>query len=316
MIAALDRPGATRATMVPVRVEGLRKTYGSVVAVDDVSLEVAAGEAIGLLGPNGAGKTTTVKALVGLVRPTAGLVEVFGRSARDPAARTRLGYLPELFRFPEWLTGREVLDFHARLAGLAPEARRRRVGEVLEQVGLEGRGAERVKGYSKGMSQRLGLAQALLGHPDLVLLDEPTSALDPLGRRLVRDVIRELLATGTAVLLNSHLLTEVETVCRHVVVLDRGSVRWSGPWQALVRSVTDLRIHARPRDAGLLALLEPFGTLTEDSPENLVLRVEGDDLAPAVAAAIVGAGYRLYGLSTTQRTLEDLYVQLVSESDQ
>jgi ABC-2 type transport system ATP-binding protein len=239
---AVDERPAEEAVAPPVAVDGLGKTYGEVVAVDEVSLQVAAGEAVGLLGPNGAGKTTTVKILVGLTHPSAGHARVFGAAPTDPVARSRLGYLPELFRFPEWLSGREVLEVHARLAGMEPRARRRRILEVLEQVGLAGRGDERVRTYSKGMTQRLGLAQALVARPALVLLDEPTSGLDPLGRRLVRQVIADLKAEGTAVLLNSHLLTDVEMVCDRVVVLDRGRVRWSGPLDELVHAGALLRV--------------------------------------------------------------------------
>ena len=301
---------------LPVEADGLSKAYGDVVAVHDVSLAVSPGEAVGLLGPNGAGKTTTVKMLVGLTHPSAGAVRLFGGAATDPQARARVGYLPELFRFPEWLSGRGVLDLHGRLVGLDRAERRERADEVLEQVGLADRAGSLVRGYSKGMSQRLGLAVALLARPALVLLDEPTSALDPLGRRLVRQVITDLKRAGVAVLLNSHLLPEVQAVCDRVVVLDRGRVRWSGPLDHLVRSVVELRVDVDRVDDGLVALLAPFGVIDECSDRHVRLHVADDDVAGDVAAAVVGGGYRLLQLLTERRSLEDAYVQLVSEGEQ
>ena len=215
-------------TEVVLDADRLTKAYGKTIALRGVTLTVAPGEAIGLLGPNGAGKTTTVKILTGLVRPSSGTARLFGRPAGDPKARQRLGYLPELFRFPDWMTGEQVVSFHADLAGVSRADRTARVAEVLEKVGLGARGGDRVGAYSKGMSQRLGLAQAIVGRPELLLLDEPTSALDPVGRRDVRELVSELKAEGVAVVLNSHLLTEVERVCDRVVVIDKGHVKFSG----------------------------------------------------------------------------------------
>jgi ABC-2 type transport system ATP-binding protein len=301
----------------PVAVERLSKRYGDVVAVSDVSFTVGAGEAVGLLGPNGAGKTTTMKTLAGLVRPSAGRVALFGLPAHDPRARVRVGYLPELFRFPEWLTGRRVLDLHARLAGVPAGERADRIDAALERVGLAGRGDERVRGYSKGMSQRLGLAQALLARPALVLLDEPTSALDPLGRRLVREVIRELTTGGTAVLLNSHLLTEVESVCHRIVILDRGRVRREETVQQLVGTAhTELRLRVDRVDDALLAALARHGAVAASDDASVTLHVLGDTAVAAVAREVVACGRDLLALVPVPRSLEDAYVELVGESDQ
>src|SRR5687767_12509391 len=189
---------------------GLRKRYGRQTAVDDVSFSVARGEVLGLLGPNGAGKTTVIKMLLGLVRPDAGEAMLLGRPSTDPSARARVGYLPELFRYQPWLSPTEVLALHVRLAGADVPAAERR--QALELVGLGERTGDRVGGFSKGMQQRLGLAVALVAEPELVILDEPTSALDPLGRVDVRDIVLALKARGVAVLLNSHLIGEVERV--------------------------------------------------------------------------------------------------------
>src|SRR5215203_3682849 len=205
---------------------GLRKRYGRQTAVDDVSFSVARGEVLGLLGPNGAGKTSVIKMLLGLVRPDAGEVLLLGRRSTDPRSRSAVGYLPELFRYQPWLTAAEVLDLHVRLARVDVPAQERR--DCLALVGLADRTGDRVGGFSKGMQQRLGLAVALVARPQLVVLDEPTSALDPLGRVDVRDLVLSLKSRGIAVLLNSHLIGEVERVCDRVVILDRGRVAAAG----------------------------------------------------------------------------------------
>jgi ABC-2 type transport system ATP-binding protein len=210
----------------------LSKRYGTTTALDSVDLEVAAGELVGLLGPNGAGKSTLVKIACGLVRATTGEVHVAGATAGSRAARASTGYLAELFRFPGWARAEEVLALHQRLARSGGGAAEREA--LLARVGLSGEGGRRVETMSKGMQQRLGIAQALIGDPRLVLLDEPTSALDPGGRRTVRDLLVGLRDQGVGVLLNSHLLSEVELVCDRVVIVDRGRVVTEGRPEDLV----------------------------------------------------------------------------------
>jgi ABC-2 type transport system ATP-binding protein len=205
---------------------GLEKRYGRTHALAGVDVEVGPGQLVGLLGPNGAGKSTLVKIACGLVRPSAGTVEVAGKPAGSRAARSALGYLAELFRFPGWMSADEVLALHQRLAGSTRGAPER--AELLELVGLGEARQTRVSAMSKGMQQRLGIAQAMVGEPRLLLLDEPTSALDPAGRRVVRQLLEELRRRGTSVLLNSHLLSEVELVCDHVVIVDHGRVVAAG----------------------------------------------------------------------------------------
>jgi ABC-2 type transport system ATP-binding protein len=207
-----------------VETHGLRKRYGDKLAVDDLTLSVRQGEVFGFLGPNGAGKTTSVKMLLGLVRPTAGTATVLGAPIGDRRTRARLGFLPEHFRFQDWLTGREFLGFHGRLYGLGGLDLDRRIDALLDRVDLFDAADRKLHGYSKGMLQRIGLAQALLNSPSLVILDEPTSGLDPIGRRLVRECIAELRGEGTAVFLNSHLLSEVEVTCDRVAFVKRGRV--------------------------------------------------------------------------------------------
>src|SRR2546423_12502422 len=207
-------------------VRGLAKRYGSVHALKGVDLDVGEGELVGLLGPNGAGKSTLVKIAVGLVRASGGTAEVAGSRAGTRAARAALGYLAELFRFPGWYTADEVLELHQRLAGSRGGAGER--ARLLELVALADAAHRRVDGMSKGMAQRLGLAQAMVGSPRLLLLDEPTSALDPAGRRTVRRLLEDLRSRGVAVLLNSHLLSEVELVCDRVAIIARGELVAAG----------------------------------------------------------------------------------------
>ena len=218
-----------------VEVEALRKRYRTrdPMAVDGVSFRVHAGQAFGLLGPNGAGKSTVVKAIVGLTRPTAGRVALFDSTPGDASARAQVGYAPEDPDFPKFLRAGEVLDYFGRLLGLPAADRRQRSAEVLEWAGLGGERRE-VRRFSKGMKQRLALAQAILGRPKLLILDEPTADLDPVGRRDVRNLIANLATQGTAVLLNSHLLSEVERVCDRVAILVHGRVLSEGPVDELV----------------------------------------------------------------------------------
>src|SRR5918995_5351780 len=220
--------------MVPaLLVEDAAKRYGRVQALDGVSLEVQPGELVGLLGPNGAGKSTLVKIACGLIRASRGRAEICGAPAGSPPARAALGYLAELFRFPGWYSADEVLRLHQRLVG-SPGGDGER-GQLLELVGLADATAVRVDAMSKGMQQRLGIAQALVGDPKLVLLDEPTSALDPVGRRTVRDLLVSLRERGVGVLLNSHLLSEVELVCDRVSIIDGGQVVAAGRPSELAR---------------------------------------------------------------------------------
>jgi len=207
-----------------IQTQGLRKVFGTKVAVEDLTLQVHRGEVFGFLGPNGAGKSTSVKMLLGLVAPTSGFARVLGRPVGDVGIRERLGFLPEHFRFHDWLTAEEFLRLHGQLYGMAPARLSERAGALLELVGLAAHREKRLRDFSKGMLQRIGLAQALLNDPELIFLDEPTSGLDPVGRRLVRDIIREQRSRGATVFLNSHLLSEVEITCDRVAFIRRGEV--------------------------------------------------------------------------------------------
>jgi ABC-2 type transport system ATP-binding protein len=269
-------------------VSGLRKSYRGQEALAGVDLEIRAGELVGLLGPNGAGKSTLTKIACGLVRPSGGSVEVLGRSAGSPPARAALGYLAELFRFPGWCSADELLQLHQRLAGSAGGAGER--AELLGLVELSDAADKRVEAMSKGMQQRLGIAQALVGAPRLLLLDEPTSALDPVGRRIVRGLLEELRRRGVGVLLNSHLLSEVELVCDRVAIIVRGRLVMAGTPSEL---------------AG------PGGVEVETGSGVRVFAGAQREDAPRIVAELVAAGERVYRLEVRHSSLEEVYLEAV-----
>jgi ABC-2 type transport system ATP-binding protein len=269
----------------------VRKSYGSIEALKGVSLTVGAGELVGLLGPNGAGKSTLVKVACGLVRPTGGGAMIAGSPAGSPAAHRALGYLAELFRFPEWLTADEMLGMHQRLAGSDGGGDERM--RLLDAVGLGDAAFRRVGAMSKGMQQRLGIAQAMVGGPRLLLLDEPTSALDPAGRRTVRRLLEDLRGQGVAVLLNSHLLSEVELVCDRVAIIARGEVVAAGTPDQLSR-------------AG--------GVEVETASGTRVFADARRDDAPAIVRDLVAAGEDVYEVRVLRSSLEDAYLEAVGET--
>jgi ABC-2 type transport system ATP-binding protein len=287
------------------------KTYGRTTALDGLSLTVGRGELVGLLGPNGAGKTTTIKVLLGLTRMTRGSGRVLGAPLGDRLARARIGYLPELFRYQPWLRAREVLRLHAELAYLPHARREAAVGEALERVGLERRADDQVSGFSKGMQQRLGLGVALLGEPDLVLLDEPTSALDPLGRADVRAIVRAARERGATLILNSHLLGEVEQVCDRVVILHQGRAVAAGPLDEIVGRrgvrvrVTELTDAARDG-------LDTFGPISVDE-EWLHFGQLDPSRTPELVAAMVASGGRVHAVEPGHGSLEARFFELVAE---
>ncbi len=285
---------------------GLTKRYRGKLALDGVDLSVGSGEIFGLLGPNGAGKTTAVKLLLGLVRASSGQARLLGVPAGEPEARRHVGYLPELFRYPRWLTGREVLRLHARLAGLEVRDWDEMVAAALATADLAERADDRVATYSKGMQQRLGLAVALLGNPRLVILDEPTTALDPLGRHELRGIVRGLRERGTSVLLNSHQLSEVEQVCDRVAILDHGKVLAVGSLNELL-SPGGVRIRAT--GVGVEAL-QSFGEVNVDGPWLLVRDLE-EQRIPELVEAVIGAGGRVYGVEMLQPSLEERFRAIV-----
>ena len=269
-------------------VRGLGKRYGRVQALGGVDLSVAAGELVGLLGPNGAGKSTLVKIACGLVRPSEGSAEICGARAGSADARRALGYLAELFRFPGWVTAYELLVLHQRLARSDGGAAER--AELLELVGLAEARDRRVEEMSKGMQQRLGIAQALVGAPPVLLLDEPTSALDPAGRRTVRELLERLRERRHAVLLNSHLLSEVELVCDRVAIISRGRLVAEGSPSELSR---------------------PRGVEVETASDSRLFEGAVREDAPAIVARLVAEGEEIYCVRVLATSLEDVYLEAV-----
>jgi ABC-2 type transport system ATP-binding protein len=305
-----------------IETQDLRKTYGSVVAVDSLHLSVTKGEVFGFLGPNGAGKTTTIKMLLGLVHPTSGSAQIFDREPGDPQAMGCIGFLPEHFRFHPWLTAAGFLDLHGRLHGLTDAQRKDRIPKLLARVGLADRANARLAEFSKGMAQRIGLAQALLNEPELVFLDEPTSGLDPVGRYEVRDLIRELRSAGVTVFLNSHFLSEVEVTCDRIAIVKRGRVVRIGRLDDLTAQSPEVEIRAGGLTPELIAGLGRWGHLknqTAGVPETsevcvqLTMATESEDVLPAIAEWLVQGGARLYSLAPRRLSLEELFLRTMAE---
>jgi ABC-2 type transport system ATP-binding protein len=294
---------------------GLRKRYGQKLAVADLSLSLRRGEVFGFLGPNGAGKTTSLKMLLGLIAPTGGRGTVLGAPLGERRVRARLGFLPEHFRFQDWLTGRELLHFHGRLFGLRGRDLEQRTERLLARVDLADAAGRKLREYSKGMMQRVGLAQALINDPDLVFLDEPTSGLDPLGRLLVRDVVKELRAQGTAVFLNSHMLGEVEATCDRVVFIKQGRTIHEMALGTMVdETIVELRVGPldAETEAGLAGLGSGWQRLSgEDGRYRM--RVAGEDSLPAVARLLVARDVPLYELRPVRKSLETWFLEVMGE---
>ena len=306
---------AADAASLAVHTQDLAKRYGKTVALSGLTMSVRRAEVFGFLGPNGAGKTTAVKLLVGLALPTAGQGWVLGAPIGDLQTRRRLGYLPELFRYQGWMTAREVLGLHCKLSGMARSEWTKEIDLALDMVGLADRADDKVEGFSKGMQQRLGLGVALLGRPELVLLDEPTSALDPVGRHDVREIIRQLKARGTAVFLNSHLLTEVEQICDRLAVVDHGRVIATGTMSQILGQDGAVRVRVTGLPPASRAALGEFGTL-EDEGEWLTFRGLNPDRVPQLVSEIVRQGGRVYAVEPRHETLEDRFLQLLNEQEQ
>ncbi len=303
-----------------IEMMSLRKTYAGKAVVDDLTLNVEYGEVFGFLGPNGAGKTTSIKMLMGLVYPTSGSARLLGKSLGDRQARRQIGFLPELFRFHEWLTGEEFLQFHGQLYGMSRAERAQRIPEVLKLVGLTAFAGKKVRTYSKGMQQRVGLAQALLNNPRLVFLDEPTSALDPLGRRDVRAILAHLRQEGVTVFLNSHLLSEVEMSSDRVAIIDHGRVAAIGRVEDLLHRDLTVEFRLGTVDQETLADLKTLVSVEQlnvGPRTTIVSRAASEEVVAQAVSLLSRHGVPVYGVTPERRTLEDVFVDVVSpdESD-
>ena len=294
-----------------IDVSQLRKTYGNRAAVRDLTLQVARGEAFGFLGPNGAGKSTSIKMLLGLVKPTGGRALLLGKPVGTREVRARIGFLPEHFRFYDWLSASELIQFHGRLCGLAEDKLRRKIPQLLERVGLGAQSNKPIRSFSKGMMQRVGLAQAIVNDPEILFLDEPTSGLDPAGRKLVRDVISEQRNRGATVFLNSHLLGEVEQSCDRVAFIRGGRIvgRYEmGGWQS---TQTEVQIRVAQINAAAMERLKGFTQDVRLEGEFLRLRVMQTDHLPEVVRCLVESGVEVFSVVPQRISLEELFLQMM-----
>ncbi|WP_423751919.1 ABC transporter ATP-binding protein [Heliobacterium chlorum] len=306
----------------------LTKTYQGQGGCRDISLAVPSGCIFGLLGPNGAGKSTLVKMLVGLLSPTSGEAKLLGRPIEDVSVRKKVGFLPETFRYHDWLSGEDLLRFHGSLFGMSSRETKARIPEVLHAVGLADQGSKRVGGYSKGMQQRIGLACALLPDPDLLFLDEPTSALDPIGRKEVRDLLASLRDRGKTIFLNSHLLSELETVCDQIAIIKKGQLLFQGDWRELAASGQQVKVVVNgdapvdmistPSPSHPAIRLHSQQVLTWDNSgyplrKEWILTWNGDADVPALVKGLVDNGLSVYEVTPISNSLEELFLQYVSE---
>ena len=299
------------ASDLAIRTRGLRKVFGGKVAVRSLTLEVARGEVFGFLGPNGAGKSTSVKMLLGLVFPTSGKAEILGHPAGDVKTRSKVGFLPEHFRFYDWLTPAELLKLHGRLYGMSHTVLRERVPALLGLVGLTPHRDKRLRDFSKGMLQRIGLAQALLNEPDLIFLDEPTSGLDPFGRRLVRDIIKAQRDRGATVLLNSHLLGEVEITCDRVAFIRDGEVVETRQLDGECEEQTTVSIRAVNVTAEVVNGLSQWTSLVRSEGQQLTITLSSIALLPEVVRYLVAKGADVYEVTPRRLSLEERFLEIV-----
>ena len=299
------------ASDLAIRTRGLRKVFGGKVAVRSLTLEVARGEVFGFLGPNGAGKSTSVKMLLGLVFPTSGEAEILGHPAGDVKTRSKVGFLPEHFRFYDWLTPAELLKLHGRLYGMSHTVLRERVPALLGLVGLTPHRDKRLRDFSKGMLQRIGLAQALLNEPNLIFLDEPTSGLDPFGRRLVRDIIKGQRDRGATVLLNSHLLGEVEITCDRVAFIRDGEVVETRQVDGECEEQTTVSIRAVNVIAEVVNGLSQWTSLVRSEGERLTITLSSSALLPEVVRYLVAKGADVYEVTPRRLSLEERFLEIV-----
>ena len=291
----------------------LRKEFGDNAAVKSLTLQIQQGEVFGFLGPNGAGKTTSIKMLVGLITPTSGRASLLGAPLGDRTTRARIGFLPEHFRFQDWLTAREFLTLHGQLFGMQRSRLTARVDELLERVGLDGFRDRHLSTFSKGMLQRIGLAQALLNQPALVFLDEPTSGLDPVGRILVRDIIRELRLQGTCVFLNSHLLSEIEVTCDRVAFISHGEVIRLLELASLNTGQINAVLRVKGVSPETISGLSTWGEQVHLEGDTLTLVIQNETALPEINRYLVEHGAAVYEISPKRISLEELFIETVGK---
>ena len=301
-----------------IETNNLTKQYNGKAGCNNITLSVPHGIVYGFLGPNGAGKSTFVRTMLGLLRPTSGSATMLGAPIGSVQSRKKVGYLPELFRYPDWLTGNQLLAAHADLCGIPYREQRCLIERLIDRVGLTGRSKEKIRGYSKGMQQRIGLACALLNDPELIFLDEPTSALDPIGRKDVRDLINELRSQGKTVFLNSHLLNEVESVCDHVAIINKSELIVQGEWRELSDVETKVEITIEGDPIHLWQEAPRFVKAVErvsqaSGRSRWLVSLDAETNIPHLIEALTSQRFSIYGVTPKEQHLEDVFLHWVNK---
>jgi ABC-2 type transport system ATP-binding protein len=298
----------------------LTKQFDGKAGCRDITLQVPRGSVFGFLGQNGAGKSTFVRTMLGLLHPTAGRAMMLGHPIGSVESRRRVGYLPELFRYPDWLTGRQLLEAHADVCGLTRGERKAVIHRLIDRVGLSGREDEKIRGYSKGMQQRIGLACSLISDPELVFLDEPTSALDPIGRREVRELISDLRSQGKTVFLNSHLLSEVEHICDYVAIIHKGELVVQGDWRRLSSVQPQVEVTLSAAVDGLWRTVPPFVQSSKrlsvrEGLETWLIALDREESVPALVEALVSGGAAVHEVTRRRQSLEEVFLYWVRRKE-
>ncbi len=311
--------------MLAIETHELTKTYQGIGGCQGISLAVPQGSIFGLLGPNGAGKSTLVKMLVGLLHPTAGEAKILGKPIGDVTARKRVGFLPENFAYHDWLTGKDLLRFHASLYGLGKSEAIQRIPQVLTRIGLKDQRGKKIGDYSKGMQQRIGLGCALVADPDVLFLDEPTSALDPIGRKDVRDLLVALKAEGKTVFINSHLLSELETVCDQIAIIKESRLIFQGDWREIVNKGTRVKVitgkQPLPQEINasggfnLVSHRDLSSTGESNSKlQELIFTCPAGNSIPLLVEHLVQKGFQIHEVTPITDSLETMFFQYISNS--
>lgn len=307
--------------LLAIETKLLTKTYQGHGGCREISLAVPQGCIFGLLGPNGAGKSTLIKVLMGLLHPTSGEAKLLDRPLTDVANRKRIGFLPENFRYHDWLTGQDLLGFHAALFGMSKQQAAHRIPVILDLIGLTGQAQKQVGSYSKGMQQRIGLGCALLPDPDLLFLDEPTSALDPIGRKEVRDLLVLLRGQGKTIFLNSHLLSELETICDQIAIIKKGQLLFQGDWRELnsgeyrVKIILDgILPEEKLQLISLTAGCRPVSHHGAGIKQEYIFSCPQGQAVPKLVESIVEAGGSIHEVSPLTDSLEKLFLSYITDN--